>query len=91
MDFSFTWLTASDTMDQAILIDGWLIWVGISGNVLKWFNSYTLHFCNNMTSSALCSCGVPQGSILGPILFYWNMLILGNSAHVSHHCYIDDT
>lgn len=78
MDFSFTWLTASDTIDQAILFDGLLIWVGISGTVLKWCTSYTLHFCNNMTSSSLCSCGVPQGSILGPILFSWNMLILGN-------------
>ena len=74
--FSFTWLTASDTIDQSILIDGLLIWVGISGTILKWFSSYTLCFYNYMTSSA--HVGSPQGSILGPILFSLNLLILGN-------------
>ena len=48
---------------------------GIRGNTLNWFKNYFsngYHFLStNNTSSSLLriECGVPQGSILGPILF----------------------
>jgi len=50
-------------------------WFGIHGSVLNWYKSYlsSRSFrvrCNN-TFSSLCtsSCGVPQGSVIGPLLF----------------------
>ena len=48
---------------------------GIRGNILNWFNSYLQErqqrVVINTSSSSLSniSAGVPQGSVLGPLLF----------------------
>ena len=66
---------AFDTTDHSILITRLSSWFGIHGSVLNWFKSYmsSLSFrvkCDNHVSSPhTCSCGVPQGSVLGPLLF----------------------
>ncbi len=74
--------------------------VGIQGTVLSWFRSYlTKRFQIVSTQGThskqieLC-CGVPQGSVLGPILFilYTQPLTSVILKHpVSHMLYADDT
>ena len=69
---------ASDTVDHNILLEK-LSMNGVGGNNLKWFHSYLsnrkqyIQFQNDdkneRKNSLTIKCGVPQGSILGRLLF----------------------
>jgi len=91
---------ASDTIDHFILLTCLWSWFGIQGSALDWFKSYlsSCYFqvkCNtNFSSCHSCIYGVPQHSVLGPLLFILcttplSTLVLSFS--LNHHLYADDT
>ena len=91
---------AFDTVDHNILLSRLKNMLGITGTVLDWFTSYLLGRSQAVLIDGTTSgqqklkCGVPQGSVLGPILFTVYTKPLGDivRAHNTNlHLYADDT
>ena len=81
--------SAFDTVDHTLLLKRMESRLGIHGKVLQWFRSYLSARDQCVKVDSICSdraaltCGVPQGSVLGPLLFSIYTLPLGDI--LRHH------
>ena len=92
---------AFDTIDHNILLQCLTSWFGFADSVLKWFSSYLVDRFQSvkvgdvLSDSSNLQFGVPQGSVLGPVLFslYTTPLSKIISAYhgIKFHFYADDT
>lgn len=90
---------AFDTVDHDILLRRLHYTYGIGGTVLRWIRSFltdrtqVVNFSGHVSTGSVLTCGVPQGSVLGPLLFtlYTADVVSIVQAHdISVHCYADD-
>ena len=91
---------AFDTIDHDILLNRLKTSFGISGTALLWFQSYLsgrkqkIKVKNVYSDEVTVLYGVPQGSVLGPVLFTLYILPLSNiikTSNLNFHSYADDT
>uniref|UniRef100_A0A8C6PBL6 Reverse transcriptase domain-containing protein n=1 Tax=Nothobranchius furzeri TaxID=105023 RepID=A0A8C6PBL6_NOTFU len=92
-------LTAAfDTVDHQLLLERLTDWVGPSGTALEWLyfseHSFSVAVSKFRSSTTSLTQGVPQGSVLGPLLFLLYLLslqhILSSFKGISYHLYADD-
>ena len=92
---------AFDTIDHDKLLDCLRKWFGVGGRCLDWFKSYLsdrtqfIKIGSVLSEARKLKFGVPQGSVLGPILFslYTTPLskVISKHPDVKFHLYADDT
>ena len=93
-------LAAFDTADHNILLDHVVKQLAIQDTSLSWFQSYLSERCQAVRIDGCVSegmsllCGVPQGSVLGPLVFSIYSEPICDITHkhdIKIHSYADDT
>ena len=91
-------MSAFDTIDHNLLLELLESRMGIKGSALLWFKSYlsrrSLRVCvrGSFSDDQPLLCGVPQGSVLGPVLFTTYIQPLQDILHdIDFHIYADDS
>ena len=91
---------AFDTIDHTILLSRLDDWFGVTGKALNWFKSYLTGRCRRiklgdcLSSKADLKLEVPQGSVLGPLLFTLCTTPLSSMIFehaIPHYLYADDS
>ena len=91
---------AFDTVDHSILLTRLQNWFGLDGLSLDWFSSYlslrsqAVSINDSISAFSTLSCGVPQGSVLGSLLFTLYTTPLGSvisKNSLKYQLYADDT
>ena len=87
---------AFDTIDHDVILQK-LYSISFSKHAVNWFQSYLsnrsflVNLGNNFSQPASVSCGVPQGSILGPLLFLIYVNDMSQAVKCDLFLYADDT
>ena len=90
---------AFDTIDHSTLLSRLSTSFGVSGAALAWLTSYltnrtqTVRIGSVTSEPSICLSGVPQGSVLGPILLSLYISLIGQIVSdfgISHQQYADD-
>ena len=89
-----------DTVDHSLLYDCLHDWFGLDGTVSLWIKSYLsnrkqkIKIGDSFSEAVILPFGVPQGSVLGPLLFTLYTSPLSqviSKFNVTHHLYANDT
>ena len=91
---------AFDTVDHSIPLTRLQNWFGLDGLSVNWFTSYlssrsqAFSINDSISAFSTLSCGVPQGSVLGPLLSTLYTTPFGSVISINslkYHLYADDT